>query len=338
MPRQTSMTTRDTVLCIGNAHSDCATLVMKRADARAASGARDSLHRDAHIAACCEFIAAALAVNTATAQNSFLGLGSVSPDSSSQAFAMSADGSTVVGWGYINSATVSGQQRAIRWTRVAGMHPLFEGQLDLISAAFAVSGDGLSAGGWHAPTIIEEKAFSWSQADGESLFNTRSAVLGLSGDGTVGAGYVVQGRGAPRRAAMWTNGHLTFIDDSKIVGPGSDARAISADGRVIVGLAVFNGLNVATAYRWTAATGMQNLGYTGFGGPGSEADAVSANGLHVVGAWQNGQGGYSIAALWNLDVPVQVLGTLPGDASSCAFAVSDAGTTIVGTSGSRAFI
>ena len=76
------------------------------------------------------------------------------------------------------------------------MHAEFEGGLDFTSSALALCADGLTIGGWHAPTIIEQKAFFWSAAAGEQLIATRSGVTDLSGAGAVGAGYVVHGRGA----------------------------------------------------------------------------------------------------------------------------------------------
>ena len=72
-------------------------------------------------------------------------------------------------------------------------------------------------------------------------------------------------------------------------GDESDARAVSSDGSVVVGAANDSNGN-PRAFRWTAATGIQDLGT--LGGDWSEATDVSADGSVIVG-WSydaNGNG------------------------------------------------
>jgi probable HAF family extracellular repeat protein len=70
-------------------------------------------------------------------------------------------------------------------------------------------------------------------------------------------------------------------------GGGSAAYGVSANGRVVVGWAQ-NAAGQQRAFRWTAATGMQDLGT--LGGNQSEAYGVSADGAVVVGGAENAAG------------------------------------------------
>lgn len=61
----------------------------------------------------------------------------------------------------------------------------------------------------------------------------------------------------------------------------SEAYAVSADGQVVVGVSLNSSNSTATAFRWTAATGMVSLGT--LGGNRSYAHGVSADGSVVAG-------------------------------------------------------
>ncbi len=272
------------------------------------------------------------------AQGSFQGLGDLPGGLGSHAYALSSDGSVVVGFSYYIATGGLLQSHAFRWTQGDGMHAVFEGGLDYTSAAFSVSADGLTIGGWHAPTIVEVKAFLWSAATGEQQLATRSSVTAISGSGTVAAGGVSQGRGTVPRAAIWDiNRHLTFIDRPGVI-PTSDARGISGDGTVVVGQAVFASSSTVRAFRWTASSGMQNIGSPDFSGPSSHADAITPDGSIIVGAAQLSAGGPLQAAMWIGSSNPQILGALPGAAGTIAYAVSADGGTVVGASGGHAFV
>ncbi|GIV12363.1 MAG: hypothetical protein KatS3mg021_0645 [Fimbriimonadales bacterium] len=101
-------------------------------------------------------------------------------------------------------------------------------------------------------------------------------------------------------ASLWTvvatagwSQRLTWL--GTLGGGSSVASAVSADGSVVVGEAR-NASGLLRAFRWTQATGMQDLG-TLPGGNTSEALGVSADGSVVVGEAYNASG-YARAFRW----------------------------------------
>lgn len=107
-------------------------------------------------------------------------------------------------------------------------------------------------------------------------------------------------------------------------GTFSKANGISRDGTTIVGVSQSGGPgNPTEGFVWRAGTGMQALpGLT----PGGtiEPRAVSADGSVIAG-------NFGHAVRWD-GGPVQDLGTLPGHLFSAAFAMSDDGRVIGGSS------
>ena len=92
--------------------------------------------------------------------------------------------------------------------------------------------------------------------------------------------------------------------------PGGDqsiAIAISADEKVVVGEATVGGF--WHAFRWTAATGMVDLGT--LGGPESAAFAVNGDGSVIVGSSLTSQStGSDHAFRWTAKTGMQDLQTL----------------------------
>ncbi len=286
-------------------------------------------------------ILATLVSPAAVAQGTVQPLGDLPGGLGASCFGMSADGSVIVGFSYYIAPGGLLASHAVVWTQATGMQAVFDGGLDYTSAAFAVSADGLFIGGWHALTITEEKAFIWSAAGGEMQLATRSGVMALSGDGTIGAGYVVHGRGEPPRASIWVDGNQTFIDSPNVIQPGSEARGISADGTVVVGVAMFSPTTASRGFRWSEATGMQNLGGPNFTDPTNDAYAATPDGSVIVGWVGPAPGGTDPTqpARWTQATGWQLLGNLPGGSGGgIAYAVSSDGNTVVGTSNGKAFI
>lgn len=173
--------------------------------------------------------------------------GSLQDYNQSYATAMSADTNVVAGFA---TNDLTGIRQAFRWTQATGM-----------------TGLGFLAG------------YSWSNANA------------ISADGTTIVGYVANPTGAFESQPMyWTAATgivgLGFLPGDTHVYGGSGAIAVSANGSVIVGSAVGDSVGNHHAFRWTQATGMQDLG-TLPGGFYSNATAISADGTIIAGGSNN---------------------------------------------------
>jgi probable HAF family extracellular repeat protein len=105
-------------------------------------------------------------------------------------------------------------------------------------------------------------------------------------------------------------------------GNDSEARAVSSDGSVVVGVA--DDLNEnPRAFRWTVAAGIQDLGT--LGGDASEATDVSADGSVIVG-WSSDANNIYRAFKWTAATGMQDLGA--GDYSK-AYGISADGSVII---------
>jgi probable HAF family extracellular repeat protein len=204
-------------------------------------------------------------------------------------FAVSADGSVVVGQGYNNPLG----PEAVRWTAAGGAVGL--GDLtggSFYSAALGVSADGsvVVGGGTSANSDPSQEAFRWTQASGMVGLGTLpggtvvSAATGVSADGSVVAGGADSATGF--QGFRWTQ-----ADGMTGIGNSYGASAISADGSVIVGSKVTAA--GTEAFRWTQGSGPVGLGFLSphvFECCTSYANAVSADGSVVVGSGINDDG------------------------------------------------
>jgi uncharacterized membrane protein len=192
---------------------------------------------------------AAHAANAAT----FQGLGFLPNARFSRPTAISADGSTVVGY----------SDEPFRWTATTGLQAFTGGDIPN-----AVNADGSVIVG-----VNGDHAFRWTSAGGAQDLgvlpgDTHSAAMGVSADGAIVVGNSAEnddGGGTMRqRAVRWTpSGGMRDLS-----GPSSlsDASAISADGSTIVG----------NHHRWTSSTGWQPVGPF-------HPNAVNKDGTCIVG-------------------------------------------------------
>lgn len=276
-----------------------------------------------------------------TAEEGMVGLGDLPGGTfSSAAFGVSADGSVIVGQG---SSSGFDANQAFRWTQATGMVGL--GDLPggrFLSRASDVSGDGSVVVGdaSSVQTCCTDQGFRWTEASGMVALGDlpggpfQSHVGGISDDAQVIVG---QGRdesvhGDPIR---WL-GAVPYVLDVQAGAPSSGgANGVSADGRFIVGLGVWD--QGPEAFLWSESDGTTRLGDLPGGEFYSEAADVSDDGSVVVG--YGSTGALAEAMIWTraggmqrlVDVLVAGGATgLDGWSLKYAVGVSADGTRIAG--------
>jgi probable HAF family extracellular repeat protein len=239
---------------------------------------------------------------------------------SSAATGVSADGTAIVGQSYAMS-----QMAAFRWTDEGGMEDLGRLPDGDSASASGVSADGSVVVGygfdwddWIDPPAYSVQAFRWTESTGPvglgflgggefNLKRTASQASAVSADGTVIVGFAYDAgfpiyvpHDARFEAFRWT-------EADGMVGLGkvstdnySSARAVSADGSVIVGQSAFVGEvnSVYRAFIWTEADGMRSLrewlvtecGLDLTGWTLEDATGISADGTIIVGNGINPDG------------------------------------------------
>ena len=233
------------------------------------------------------------ASSTTTKAATFTGLGDLpGGDFTSYARGISADGSTVVGY----SKSASGFE-AFRWTLDGGMAGLGDLQgSDFYSYANAVSGDGSVVVGCSSFGFISEPgAFRWTSDEGMVYMGNlpgdrMSVAQNVSDDGSTIVG------SSNSRAFRWTSDEGMVALDSPVGNSVmAEARALSADGSVIVGAGKFT--SELEAIIWDEIYGMRSLkdmlvgsGLDLAGWTLTDAWDISADGLTVVGYGINPDG------------------------------------------------
>lgn len=207
----------------------------------------------------------------------------------SYAYAVSADGTKVVGY----SSGASGDE-AFLWTSNGGM----VGLGDLPGGGFSSMATGISSDG---TTVVGSslgasgfEPFRWTSGGGMvglgelpgGLFQSYGKAI--SGDGTTVVGQ--DGNSAGNyEATRWTSGGgMVGLGDLAGGAFNSEANAASADGTVVVGRGVSASGN--EAFRWTSGGGMVGLGDLPGGYFESRATAVTTDGSVVAGVGRTALG------------------------------------------------
>jgi len=217
-------------------------------------------------------------------------------ESLSSAWGISGDGSVVVGLAWLPRF----QAHAFRWEESTGMVDLGSLNEAKNSRANIVNDDGSIVAGWDEALDGFWRGALWT--NGEEMLLDPLGQLGeifdINSDGTV-----ISGTGTPgtRNAYLWIMkdgmpevtdlGHLPDTAPE----PVGLARAVSEDGRVVVGMSGFRNLR---AFIWTREMGMKRLraylielGATGLEGWRLEiAQAMSVDGSVIVGHGLSPQG------------------------------------------------
>jgi probable HAF family extracellular repeat protein len=243
-----------------------------------------------------------------TAAGGIQGLGDLSGGTFySAAYAVSANGAVVVGEGQSTDG-----QEAFRWTASSGaMTGLGDLPGDIFASyATAVNANGSVVAGGAWPANGATQAFRWTSAGGMTGLTPASGTFmegtayGMSSDGAVIVGD--QGNPDSGSAFRWTaaSGMVTLPtprNSSGTLASYSSARAVSADGLLIAGQAVFRKTTyppseTQEAILWNAGT-FTRLGDLAGGTISAGANDVAAIGSVVVG-FSSTDNGYE-AFIWD---------------------------------------
>ncbi len=246
-------------------------------------------------------IAVAGASLVAVAQPSFTGLGDLPGGAvASQAHGVSADGRVVAG----SANGTLGSTVAYTWTRETGMValPPFGGPAGIYRGQ-AISGDGRTVVGL-ADSPDGYRAAKWQDGVGPTHLpgaSFQSTTWSVSHDGSV-----IAGRQGSSIAAIWTAEGMTELGTLPGIAS-SFARAVSADGQVVVGESI--GGPGGGAFRWTKAEGLKKIISATNENRMSYALCASPDGS-IIGGYGVGPDGPG-TAIWTEAGGVTMLGTLP---------------------------
>jgi uncharacterized membrane protein len=248
-----------------------------------------------------------------------------------RAFAVSADGVTVVG--------DSGGQ-AFVWSAATGAVPLGGARATGVSRHGEVICGYAGVAG--ASSMRSVRWTSWSAAAMVDLttfgVGSYSCANGVSADGMVVVGNAFDGD-FDTVAYRWAGGAAAVVGATPYtggVGTTWGAQATSADGTVVVGN---TGVSGPAAFRWVSGLGLSSI----VGAPESSALAVSADGSVVAGYYKPTPSAGKVAFRWTSAESAADLPDLAGGAENAtATAITADGAIIVGwgtsDSGQEAFI
>jgi uncharacterized membrane protein len=234
----------------------------------------------------------------------------------SYAYGMSGNGLVVIGAS--GASTASSYDTATRWTAATGNQSLGSISPGQPSFASDASFDGSTIIGYGYIGGGNERAWKWTsstgmQAFGQLLPGTNHSVgLSCSSDGSQMTGYCFNNAPAliyPTGCVWDSAGIVTSLGTL----PGSNSSvpsAMSSDGAVVVGYCTDSGGGPLKAFRWSAATGMEDLGAPIGSADGAVAGSLTADGGTVVGyafagtqnlatIWTRAQGTLDLAAYLN---------------------------------------
>ncbi len=259
----------------------------------------------------------------------------------SQAYALSADGTTVGG------AASNPTTHAIRWTPAGGLADL--GVLSGFSSAAArgISANGSVAVGYCTVGSSSSGAYGAFYYDGGEMTDLGAPPIGpdtmawaVSSDGQTIIGTCGNLHGSPAslwRAFTWTRQGGYSMLPAPPTGGSSQGFSISPDGSTIGGNYSNTSAFVSFGFRYRAASGYQRLLAAGSNGTNfveySRVSSLSLDGSIAVGH-SSVMGGNSVATLWDASGAAHGLGFLPGGTESALSAVSSSGALACGWSGS----
>lgn len=193
----------------------------------------------------------------------------------------------------------SSPERGSLWTSTGG---LVQNMPTDVRSVLGISGNGTTVVGESA----DNRSMKWTQAGGTQILGpagSRGYLNAANFDGSIVVGqYRANAITTIHSAAMWgpTNGTGTPTLLGSLGGSWSEAKSITSDGSVVVGMSQLAGDATYGAFRWTLETGMQDLGVLTPGDTYAEARYVSRNGAYIVGQSANLGTQASLGFVWSL--------------------------------------
>lgn len=260
---------------------------------------------------------------------SFTLLGIAPGQSQSRATALSADGTTAVGY------SEGIPPISFNWTRETGRldFSAFPGPIPSTEAT-GVSATGAVTVGYGNPAGGQERAFRFANGVSQVLpvpaGYQRSRAFGVSGDGSITVGNINTNINDLPVAARWTPSGVQNLGFAVPNAFTSTARGISGDGRTIIAVSAGGTSAFREACTWTEADGWRILPVPAGIGAGYDAQpsAINANGTVIVGGVLPDVGPGVVLKWTN-----QAVSVLPGLGSNWtmnASAVDATGSVVVG--------
>lgn len=221
------------------------------------------------------------------ADTGMVGLGDLpGQDHGGPAYGVSADGAIVTGWSSSAASCVGGGsafEEGFRWTEAGGITGLGVGEPGCCeSYGYGMADDGTVCGAIKIPGCIFAMAIATNGNGLTSITSTPSNCYGISRNGQWLIG---EANGV---AARWSSG--TGLETLNGLLGGSFAFGVSNDGAVV-------GRNGSTAFLWTQAGGVTDLGDLPGGGLSSLARKITAGGSLIVGDGNSNAG--QEAVIWD---------------------------------------
>ena len=285
------------------------------------------------------------------ARDGMTSLGHISNDErfGNEAYGVSADGQTIVGWSEF-WPVVSSHGVAFIWTPEAGMKVLNTGWN---GTALDVSDDGKIKSGWRGGEEKWRGSCFWDASNQDFAFGPfspfcsgasvcRGQASSISADGSLLIGNLIAwDYYYPREVTSisYLYNRLTkAMRYISLTDPYSNARAndLSADGTVVVG-STYMQYSGTQPFRWTVAEGLQIIGAPSGVLAYGNSTGVSRHGSRIVGYLHNY--GNNLAFIWDEVNGIRVLKDELIDAGIAevsdwalteATDISDDGNTIVG--------
>ncbi|WP_211453601.1 hypothetical protein [Collimonas antrihumi] len=258
-----------------------------------------------------------------------------------EARAISANGKVVVGSADFKGAECRCDSDAFAWSSTTGMIDINQGAVPW-SWATAVNADGSVIVGLLQYAVEERsRPFRWTAETGLVDLTKANPQLenfypvALSADGTIMAGRVrLLNQGARTRAAIVSNGVLTYLGSPQNTREDSDVTAMTPNGDIVVGHINADGTS-NRAFLWKKNEGMKDITTIKGHFLSSYATNVSADGSTVVGSVF--ADGVNHAFQWTEKNGMKDLGALTNDEDEKleAIAVSGNGALVFGISSRR---